>query len=323
MTWKHAISRSSLRLASALVMLTFVICHLTAHAFLLVSLETAGKVLDFLMFPWRTLTGTVLLTAAFVVHFSNALWSIYIRRSLRLIRWEWAQLLLGLCIPALLIPHIVSARIAASVFDVTTYYNTVFIVQWVMFPWLAAVQMIAVLTVWTHACIGIHFWLRTKPWYPNWRVWFFAFALLLPALALGGYITGGNQVLREAKTSDFVSSALEDSNLTDETMAGIRRIEHFGWGIYLALLLLPFAARGIRAWYHRSRRPPMLAHASGRSVPIPPGATVLETLRENGIAHASVCGGRARCTTCRVLVTKGLERLPAASGLEAIALSSW
>ncbi len=102
MSWKHAISRSSLRLASALVMLTFVICHLTAHAFLLVSLETAGKVLDFLMFPWRTLAGTVLLTAAFVVHFSNALWSIYIRRSLRLIRWEWAQLLLGLCIPAVL-----------------------------------------------------------------------------------------------------------------------------------------------------------------------------------------------------------------------------
>jgi adenylate cyclase len=320
MTWKHAISRSSLRLASALVMLTFVICHLTAHAFLLVSLETAGKVLDFLMFPWRTLAGTVLLTAAFVVHFSNALWSIYIRRSLRLIRWEWAQLLLGLCIPALLIPHIVSARIAASVFDVTTYYNTVFIVQWVMFPWLAAVQMIAVLTVWTHACIGIHFWLRTKPWYPSLRIWLFGFALLLPALALAGYVTGGNQVLREAKTPDFVSSALEDSNLTDATMAGIRRIEHFGWGIYLGLLLLPFAARGIRAWYHRRSRPPMLAHASGRSVPILPGATVLETLRENGIAHASVCGGRARCTTCRILVTKGLDRLPAASGLEAIAL---
>ncbi|HLN40329.1 MAG TPA: hypothetical protein VK337_21290, partial [Xanthobacteraceae bacterium] len=274
MIWKHALSRSTLRLASALVMLSFVICHLTAHAFLLVSLETAGKVLDFLMFPWRTLAGTVLLTAAFVIHFSNALWSIYIRRSLRLIRWEWAQLLLGLCIPALLISHIVSARIAASVFDVTTYYSTVFIVQWLMFPWLAVVQVLAVLTVWTHACIGIHFWLRTKPWYPSLRVWFFGFALLLPALALAGYVTGGNQILREAKTPDFVSSALEDSNLTDETMAGIRRIERTGWGIYFGLLLLPFAARGIRAWYHRRSRPPMLAHASGRSVPILPGATV-------------------------------------------------
>jgi adenylate cyclase len=48
---------------------------------------------------------------------------------------------------------------------------------------------------------------------------------------------------------------------------------------------------------------------------------VLEALRENGIPHASVCGGRARCTTCRVLVTKGLDRLPEPSGLEAIALA--
>jgi adenylate cyclase len=319
-TWKHAISRSTLRLTSALVMLAFVICHLTAHCFLLVSLTDAEAALDVLMYPWRTAVGTALLATAFLVHFGNALWSIYIRRSLRLIRWEWAQLLLGLCIPVLLMSHVVSTRIAASVLDVTSYYNTVLIVQWLMFPWLSLVQVLAVLTVWTHACIGIHFWLRTKPWYPSLRVWFFGFALLLPALALAGYVTAGNQVLREAKTPDFVSSALEDSNLTDETMAGIRRIERTGWSIYLGLVLLPFAARGIRGWYHRRRRPPMLAHAGGRSVPILPGATVLETLRENGIPHASVCGGRARCTTCRILVTKGLDRLPAASGLEAIAL---
>jgi adenylate cyclase len=51
------------------------------------------------------------------------------------------------------------------------------------------------------------------------------------------------------------------------------------------------------------------------------GATVLETLRENGIPHASVCGGRARCTTCRILVTKGLGNLPEPSGLEAKALA--
>jgi adenylate cyclase len=52
-----------------------------------------------------------------------------------------------------------------------------------------------------------------------------------------------------------------------------------------------------------------------------PGATVLETLRAHGIPHAAVCGGRARCTTCRVLVTKGLDALPAPEALEAKALT--
>ena len=52
-----------------------------------------------------------------------------------------------------------------------------------------------------------------------------------------------------------------------------------------------------------------------------PGASVLETLRQYKIPHASVCGGRARCTTCRVLVTEGLEQLPPPAGLEAKALA--
>jgi adenylate cyclase len=52
-----------------------------------------------------------------------------------------------------------------------------------------------------------------------------------------------------------------------------------------------------------------------------PGATVLETLRANGIPHASVCGGRARCTTCRIRVVNGLTTLPEPVGLEAAALS--
>ncbi len=314
--------RGSLRLTSALVMLAFVICHLTAHCLLLVSFEDAEATRNFLMYPWRTWIGTGILVAAFLVHYGNALWSIYIRRSLRLNRWEWTQLALGLCIPLLLMFHVVATRIAESLLDVTTYYNTVFIVQWLMFPWLGAAQMIAVIVVWTHACIGIHYWLRTKPWYAQWRPLFFSYGLLLPTLALAGYVTGGNQVLREAKSDpNFASSSLEDSNLTDQTVAAVDHMVHIGWTVAIGFMLLPFAARAMRDWNYRRRRPPMLAHANGRRVPILPGATVLETLRGNGIAHAAVCGGRARCTTCRVVVTRGLDLLPEPAALEAKALA--
>ncbi|HXW41442.1 MAG TPA: adenylate/guanylate cyclase domain-containing protein [Xanthobacteraceae bacterium] len=320
-TWLR-IWRARLRLASALVMLSFVVCHLSAHCLLLVSFEDAEAARKVLMYPWRTWIGTAILVAAFLTHFSNALWSIYIRRSLRLNRWEWAQLALGLCIPAILMAHVVATRIAEATLDVTSYYNTVLIAQWLVFPWLGAVQMLAVVTVWTHACIGIHYWLRTKRWYPDWRPLFFTFALLLPTLALAGYVSGGNQVLRQAKADpDFVNSSLEDSNVTAQTAAAVDRMVYAGWGVFLALVALPFAARGVRSWQYRRRQPPMLSHAGGRRMPILPGATVLETLRANGIPHASVCGGRARCTTCRIVVTKGLDRLPEPAGLEAKALA--
>lgn len=40
-------------------------------------------------------------------------------------------------------------------------------------------------------------------------------------------------------------------------------------------------------------------------MPLQPGATVLESLRIAGIPHPSVCGGRGRCSTCRVRVEDG------------------
>jgi adenylate cyclase len=319
--WDLGPSRSKVRPVSALVLLAFVVCHLTAHSFLLVSFERAGAALDILMYPWRSVIGTAVLVSALLAHYSNALWSIYVRRHLRLSRWEWWQLGLGLCIPLLLMFHVIGTRVAEGLLGVTSHYSSVLLVQWQLSPWLGVLQVAAVLTVWTHACIGVHFWLRTKTWYARWRPLFVGVGLLLPTLALSGYVTAGNQVLRAAENPNYANLSLQASNLTDQKRTEIGRIARVGSAIYLALTLLPFAGRSVRFWVYRHRRRPLLTHSNGQTVPMLPGATVLETLRENGIPHASVCGGRARCTTCRILVTKGLRNLPEPSGSEATALA--
>jgi adenylate cyclase len=319
--WDLELLRNKVRPVSALVLLAFVVCHLTAHSFLLVSFERAGAALDILMYPWRSVIGTAVLASALLAHYSNALWSIYVRRHLRLSRWEWWQLSLGLSIPLLLMFHVIGTRVAEGLLGVTSHYSSVLLVQWQLSPWLGVLQVTAVLTVWIHACIGIHFWLRTKTWYAGWRPFFVGVGLLLPTLALSGYVTAGNQVLRAAESPNYAKLSLQASNLTDQKRTEIGRIARVGSAIYLALILLPFAGRGVRAWVYRHRRRPLLTHSNGQTVPMLPGATVLETLRENGIPHASVCGGRARCTTCRILVTKGLRNLPEPSGLEAKALA--
>src|ERR1700758_4507086 len=114
--WDLGPLRSKVRPVSALVLLAFVLCHLTAHSFLLVSFERAGAALDILMYPWRSVIGTAVLASALLAHYSNALWSIYVRRYLRLSRWEWWQLGLGLSV--LLMLHVVSTRIAESILGV-------------------------------------------------------------------------------------------------------------------------------------------------------------------------------------------------------------
>jgi adenylate cyclase len=207
--WNLRMLRNNLRLVSALVLLAFVICHLTAHSLLLVSFERAGVALDLLMYPWRTTIGTTILISALLAHYSNALWSIYVRRYLRLSRWEWWQLGIGLCIPPLLMLHVTSTRIAESLLGVTSRYSSVLIVQWQLSPWLAVLQTTAVLTVWIHAFVGVHFWLRTKEWYAHWRRCLSAWASCCRPLALCGYITAGNQVLRNAENSNYARLSLE------------------------------------------------------------------------------------------------------------------
>ncbi|MGQ0653065.1 MAG: adenylate/guanylate cyclase domain-containing protein [Betaproteobacteria bacterium] len=313
--------RSRLRLGSALILLSFVVCHLAAHSTLLVSQSFAQGALSTLMKPWRSELGTALLAGAFVVHYGNALWSIYLRRSLRLQRWEWMQVLLGLMIPILLALHIASTRLVEAAHGVDTGYTYILTFHWVVMPSLALLQAAALLTLWMHACIGLHFWLRTKRWYPQWRGWLGSLALLVPVLALAGYVSAGNQVMREAeKAPAFVKTVLGDSSVTDQAMAFMERTSALLIGIHLALIALVFAARGVRRAIQASGRPPVLSHASGVKVPVLGGASVLETLRDHGIPHASVCGGRARCTTCRIQVTRGAEALPAPAALEARAL---
>jgi adenylate cyclase len=210
--------------------------------------------------------------------------------------------------------------VALGIANLAPGYETILLLQWVLMPWLAALQFAVVLIVWAHAVVGIHFWLRTRMRYPAWRPVLAVLALLLPTLALAGFVAAGNQMLRSAARAD-ARATMDVRGMSAASLAEINRFALMGIAAHLGLVLLAFGARGVRRAVEKRSRAPMLAHAGGRSVTILPGATVLEILRQNGIAHAAVCGGRGRCTTCRVLVTKGLGTLPAPQALEASALA--
>jgi adenylate cyclase len=64
-----------------------------------------------------------------------------------------------------------------------------------------------------------------------------------------------------------------------------------------------------------------LSYPDGRRVRVPRGTTILEASREGGIAHAALCGGRGRCSTCRVRVSHGKRSLPPPSEAEARVLA--
>ncbi|MFZ5792767.1 MAG: adenylate/guanylate cyclase domain-containing protein [Pseudomonadota bacterium] len=301
------------RLASGLTLFAYLVTHYLNHALGLISLDAmeAGRGLFLLL--WRNGPANILLYAALLTHMGLAYWSIYQRRSLRLKRWEAAQLLLGLAVPPLLVTHILGTRVSQLLFATNDNYAYELLILWVWQPSEGVIQATVTLVAWLHGCIGLHFWLRLKRWYPAWAPSLFAGALLLPVLALLGFAEGGREVARLAQDPAWLEAARATINFQDEAQAALLFELRDGlWALFAALLAATLAARWLRAWIIRHRAI-QVSYPNGRRVVIQPGTTVLEASRIAGVPHASVCGGRGRCSTCRIRVLKTEGPLPEAS----------
>src|SRR5437764_12521270 len=77
-------TRRDLRLASGIVLFTYVTVHLSCHALGLVSLDVAERALRVTVLLWHSPPGTLLLYGAAAVHISLALLAVYDRRTLRM-----------------------------------------------------------------------------------------------------------------------------------------------------------------------------------------------------------------------------------------------
>ena len=299
-----------LRQGSGLILLAFVVTHLANHALGLISLVTmeSGR-LYFLAF-WRNPVVESIVIGAVLVHVVLALYAVYARRRLRMPLAEGAQLLLGLAIPPLLLIHILATRGLHQIYGLDDTYTWELIVLWLRGPSGAVRQLVVMSVVWLHACIGIHLWLRIKPWHSEALPYLLGVELLLPVLSALGFIAGGRELAQILAAPDAVPQYLAAIEApSEEQIAIIFVIERnvlIGFAIVLATTL---AARFGRQFWERRRGIVRLTYPSGRVVSIAQGPTVLEASRLNGIPHASVCGGRGRCSTCRVRVGSGSEQL--------------
>lgn len=298
-----------IRLYSGLVLLFYVALHLANHMLGVISVEAMNAGLPFTVAPWRTLPGTLVLAGAAVLHIGAALVWIYRRRTLRMNRWQVAQVVLGFLIPFLLMGHAVAGRGLYEAFGTSGNYHTELLALFVVFPAFGVQQTVLLVVVWLHGCIGIHTWLRLKPWYAARQEWFLALAVLWPALALAGYLAGGMQVLRNAAEPGWVEQIVAQAKMNLAMFDWV--IYWQNWGLVVAALVIGavFLARAVRQRVAGGAVCTVRYH--GRvNVPVRPGMTVLEALRAARVPHASVCGGRARCSTCRIHIDEGAEKLP-------------
>ncbi len=307
-----------LRLITGLVVAVFVLGHFSNHALGVVSIEAMDRMRVFLAAWWRSPAGSILLYGSLLTHFALALVSLYRRSTLRMPLWEALQLGLGLAVPPLLIAHIVGTRLAWTLLGHNIDYERVVGVLWSS-ELTTAKQTLLLLVVWAHVCVGLHYWLRLRTGYRDLQPLAFAVALLVPTLALAGFAGAGFYLWPSIATVggihkynvDLAGMTRQDRELLAAWSSGLE------WGFWCALgatLLARWLRTRIGATFQ-------VRHASGRVITAPVGRSLLEAIRDEGVPHASVCGGRARCTTCRVRVGDGLAHLPPPARMEAQALA--
>ena len=307
-----------LRLITGLAIACFIVPHFLNHSLGVVSIDAMDRVRVLLAAWWRSPGGTVLLYGALLTHFALALVSLYRRTTLRMPPWEAAQLVLGLVVPPLLIAHIVGTRLSWFLLGHDIGYERIIGLLW-SDSYSALRQSALLVIVWTHFCFGMHYWLRLRRWYPAAQPAAFALALLIPAMALAGFAAAGNELwpmLERVGGIQKYNVELAGMSAGDHARLLAWR-EGLTWGFWM-LLAATLLARVLRAFIRGTYQ---LRHSSGRVISAPIGRSILEAVRDAGLPHASVCGGRARCTTCRVRINEGLAALAPPSRMEAQALA--
>lgn len=296
------------RIASGLILFVYALLHFLNIGLGLFSPDWMAVAQDWRQVVTRSLPGTVLLYGALVTHAALALGRLAARRTLRLPLWEVVQIGLGLFIPALLLTHIVYTRGAHTLYGVDDEMAYLAGLTWgTTSGWQ---QAALVLIVWTHGCMGLHFWLRGRARWRRHLPLLAGLAVLVPAFALAGFLTEGRRMA--ALYADPVVRARVQAGFNLPDSAGFARLWdlkealHGGfWGL-LALLALGTAALRLLSRARTVR----VSYVDGPRVVVSKGMTLLEISRANGVPHTALCGGRGRCTTCRVVIEEGAETLP-------------
>lgn len=300
-----------LRLACGLVMFTYLGFHFINHALGNISLQAMMWGTRIHEWVWHGPVGGTLLYGAFIAHFSLALWALYARRSFRMGWGEAARLALGFTIVPLLLHHYVAGRWVYSAFDIDRRYDGVLWVYFLAVPFNGERQVLVLIVAWLHGCLGIHYWLRHRPGYRRFLPGLLAFAVLWPVLALLGIAQGTREVAALAQNTAWRQAIIAQGRLGDPALREvIWQIEYVVYWAYAAIVAMVFAARAARWFLDRRRASVNISYPSGAVVRIPRGLAVLDASRRARIPHASICGGRGRCSTCRVRVLRGWERLP-------------
>ena len=306
------------RTISGCILFFYVFTHLLNHSLGLISLDTMEQGRAIFLRFWRHDVLFYVLYGALSIHFLLGVYALARRRSFRMSRKEWIRNSCAVLIPFFLASHLSITLWGSRFLGLNDSYAFMIISTYIFDPFGYIILGLMLMLVWTHGSIGIIGLIEFREFYSKLRGLFQGLILGLPLIAYGGYIRASIE-LSEASQSNPITilELISNSNFTAEIGEKIVSLSDLlQFLVYPILLSLFVAFYFIRNLLEKRFNSIQVQYTDGTNINVSRGSSLLEASHKAGRYHESVCGGRGRCTTCRVRVTSRLEELPRPNKIE-------
>ena len=306
------------RTISGCILFFYVFTHLLNHSLGLISIDTMEQGRAIFLRFWRHDVLFYVLYGALSIHFLLGVYALARRRSFRMSRKEWIRNSCAVLIPFFLASHLSITLWGSRFLGLNDSYAFMIISTYIFDPFGYIILGLMLMLVWTHGSIGIIGLIEFREFYSKRRGLFQGLILGLPLIAYGGYIRASIE-LSEASQSNPITilELISNSNFTAEIGEKIVSLSDLlQFLVYPILLSLFVAFYFIRNLLEKRFNSIQVQYTDGTNINVSRGSSLLEASHKAGRYHESVCGGRGRCTTCRVRVTSSLGELPKPNKIE-------
>ena len=305
------------RMYSGLVIFLYVTVHLVNHSTGLISLEAMEGLRQRVSAFNRHIIVTVILYAALLVHALLGFQHLLTRRSFKMSAKDWIQLVTSFILPLALLPHMLASSYAPRFKDAQANYKLV--LDGTLEDGGIYFMGLFVIFVWVHGIIGITSMVKFHPVYQKYKNAFLVISWLLPILAVLGAFTASKELATGIENNKVsMAQVYAASNIGKDLEAELMQTSDMLMLNYLyvllAVTLFVFVVHQLRKAFRKIK----ITYPNGKEVRVTKGTSILEASREHRIGHVSMCGGRGRCSTCRVRVMSDLEALPPRNGIERV-----
>ena len=305
------------RMYSGLVIFLYVTVHLVNHSMGLISLEVMEGLRQRVSAFNRNIVVSLTLYGALLVHTLLGFHHLLTRRSFKMSAKDWIQLVTSFALPLVLLPHMFASGYTPRFKDAQTSYKVV--LDGMLEDGGIYFMGLFVIFVWVHGIIGITSMIKFHPVYQKYKNAFLVVSWLLPILAVLGAVTASKELATDIENNKIIMEQVyAEANIGKELEAELMQTSDMLMVNYLFILLgvilFVFVLHQVRKAFRKIK----ITYPNGKEVRVAKGTSILEASRQHRIGHVSMCGGRGRCSTCRVRVMSDIETLPPRNGIESL-----